>query len=201
MAGAGNDGAMAGAGNDGDWAVVPASLLEDLPSTTCPLCYREHQHVWRHGRGHIVDQYEMRADYWERPVAVVVVEETRFFHVRATLPMWRCDQMECVKRYWCEVIGELLGLFPYTREFHLEAQYDGGRVHRWAPAEERLYPYHMNGKFRVVYDVNPPTSRDVPAGTPPGWPAARVCAHWAEHLPIPSREEDEEEVPDGQNHQ
>ena len=80
--------------------------------------------------------------------------------------MWRCDQMECVKRYWCEVIGELLGLFPHTREFHLEAQYDGGRVHRWAPAEERLYPYHMNGKLRVVYDVNPPTSRDVPAGTP-----------------------------------
>ena len=143
MAGAGNDGAMAGAGNDGDWV----SLLEGLSSTTCPLCCREH--VWRrrHGRWHIVDQYEMRADYWERPVAVVVVEETRFFHVRATLPMWRCDQMECVKRYWCEVIGELLGMFPYTKEFHLEAQYDGGRVHRWAPAEERLCPYHMNGQF------------------------------------------------------
>ena len=142
-----------------------------------------------HRVGRIVDQYEMRADYWERPVAIVTVEETRFFHVRVTLPVWRCDQVECVKRYWCEVIGELLGLYPYTtREFHLEAQGPAGPggVHLRAPAEERLYPYHMNGRFRVVYDVNEPTSRDVPANVgSSGWPAARVCAHWAERLPIP----------------
>ena len=66
----------------GDWAVVPANLLDCLPCTTCPVCYRGHARVWLRGEWRIRGQYEWRADYWERPVAGIVVEESRFFNVR-----------------------------------------------------------------------------------------------------------------------
>ncbi len=151
----------------------------------------------------------MRTDLWERPRGEIVVEENQFFHVRMPLPVWRCDQVECVKRSWSETIQQGLGVWPITNYFHLEVLSDGGSAPRpqdlalavepqaqgaqavteqteqwvWTPATEYIYPYYQNSVFRVVYDVVPPQFWDVSEDFV-AWPAAQVCAQFARR-PVP----------------
>ena len=181
---------------------VPYTLGNDLlmmMPTLAPLCYHEFEKVWLLDKGwHLREKSGRRRDYWERPVGVVVVEETRYFNVVVPLPVWRLDQVESLKRCWCEVVRDRMGVWPRTHQFHVNVWGDGGSAPREsdmtsdggsAPREttsdagawcwaSMVGPMMRDGwwpisgcRLRVVFDKEP-TFIDVPAGHQ-AWPPAR----------------------------
>ena len=65
---------------------APPPMLMMLP-TLAPLCYHEFEKVWLLDKGwHLREKSGRRRDYWERPVGVVLVEETRYFNFNVVVP-------------------------------------------------------------------------------------------------------------------
>ena len=111
-----------------------------------------------------------RWDLEQGPSGTVVVEETRHFYVITVIPIWPCDQIECTKRAWVEVMKLRLNGWLWTKQFHVEA---------WVPCRsrwERLQAYeYLDGRgcrLRVVFDEVPALSPCPPGGWPWLWPPA-----------------------------
>ena len=66
------------------------------------------------------DDWRERWDLEQGPSGTVIVEETRHFHVITVIPIWPCDQIECTKRAWVEVMKLRLKKWLWTKQFHIE---------------------------------------------------------------------------------
>ena len=124
------------------------------------------------------------------------------FNVVVPLPVWRLDQIESVKRCWCEVVQDRMGVWPRTRQFHVDIwdddggsasresdmTSDGGSAHRETTSDAGAWclapmeaPMMRDGwgpisgcLVRVVFDEEP-TLIDVLAGHR-AWPAGHLCS-------------------------
>ena len=129
------------------------------------------------------DDWRERWDLEQGPSGTVIVEETRHFHVITEIPIWPCDQIECTKRAWVEVMKLRLKKWLWTKQFHIEV---------WDPCSSgweraQLYEYlggqRLGGRrLRVVFDEIPVLSPCPPGGRPWPWPPSVTAV--TESLPV-----------------
>ena len=101
------------------------------------------------------DPHWPRSDYNQLPSGNVIIEERHHWNVVVRLPTWPDDQIECLKRAWCEVMKLHLGAWPFTRQFHMEVLSQQGA---WVRLQAYEYVNSSNiwGRLLcVVFDEEP----------------------------------------------
>ena len=94
----------------------------DLGRCFMPVCQCTHRWAWDWERGRWrVSPGVQRNGVSMQATGQVLIFEDRYLQVAFVVPTWPEDQVECLKRAFCECVRHHLTRRPYTSQFHMEA--------------------------------------------------------------------------------